>query len=79
MARGWESKAIEEQIDAAEAAKQRRAEPVPTPEELAREARRQSLLLSRARIVNQIEAARDARHRAQLELALAHLDAELRD
>jgi hypothetical protein len=78
MARGWESKAVEDQIAAAEAAKQAREGRELTAAERERRARREGLLLSRAKIVRELEAARDARHRAMLERALAHVEAELK-
>ena len=76
MARGWESKSVEDQMAAAE---ERRlaAKRVRTPEELEREARRQGLLLSRAKIVGDMENARDDRHRAALQAALDFIDAQI--
>ena len=76
MARGWESKGVEDQIAAAE---ERKAGPKRqrTPQELERESRRQGLLLSRAKIVSDIENARDARHRASLQRALDYIDAQI--
>jgi hypothetical protein len=79
MARGWESKAVEDQIAAAEAAKQAREGRELTAAQRERRARREGLLLSRAKIVRELEAARGERHRAMLERALAHIDAELDD
>jgi hypothetical protein len=77
MARGWESKAVEDQIGAAEAEREARAKPVLTPLELEHRSRRDGLMLARARVVSAREAARDERYRALLERALAHVDAEL--
>lgn len=77
MARGWESKAIEEQLGAMEAEKEARAKPKLTTEELERRARKEGLQLSRARIVRDLEATHIERYRALLERTLAHLDAEL--
>ena len=79
MARGWESKAIEDQIGAAEAEREARSRPTLTFEEAAFRERRNGLLLSRARIVASLEKASDPRYRALLERSLAHLDAELAD
>jgi len=61
MARGWESKSVEDQIGAAEAAKSDRAKPALTPAERDRQARRDGLLLSRARVVKELESTADAR------------------
>ncbi len=77
MARGWESKAVEEQIAAAEAEKQAQERPELTARERERRAHRERLVLSRARIVSDLEAARHERHRALLKRALADLDAQL--
>ncbi|MEO5741103.1 MAG: hypothetical protein ABIS29_10960 [Vicinamibacterales bacterium] len=77
MARGWESKAVEDQIAASE---ERKAAPraARTPDELERESRKQGLLLSRAKIVGDIEHARDERHRATLRHALDYIDGQIR-
>ena len=48
------------------------------PDELERESRRHGLLLSRAKIVTDIENARDDRHRAALKQALEFLDNQLK-
>ena len=76
MARGWESKGVEDQIAAAEERKagSKRAR---TPDELDRESRKHGLLLSRAKIVRDLENARDDRHRAALQQALDYIDAQI--
>ena len=76
MARGWESKAVEDQIAASE---ERRSSPksVPTPEERERESRKQGLLLSRAKIAGDLDRARDQRHRATLQQALDYIDSQI--
>jgi hypothetical protein len=78
MARGWESKSVEDQIT------ERQVEaPAPkgknalSPLELKKHARRQSLLLARTRTVTALEATRDAGYRTMLERALLDLDSEL--
>lgn len=77
MARGWESKSVEDQIDSAKAEREARAKPHLSVEQREREDQKRSLLLSRAQIVNRMKASTNARYRAQLEIALAHLDAQL--
>lgn len=77
MARGWESKSVDDQQAAAEAAKAERGRPERTPEERERAARRDALMLNRARTLQSLQAACDARYRGLLEQTLAHLDAEL--
>jgi hypothetical protein len=77
MARGWESKSVEDQISATEAEKNARAEPQLSQPERERRERKQSLLLSRSQVVSRLKQASNERYRAQLELALAHLDEQL--
>jgi len=76
MARGWESKAVEQQQE--EAASKTAATGVSlTPEQLATEHRRQTLLLSRQQVLQQLQVACHPRHRQMLESALADLDVQL--
>ncbi len=77
MARGWDSKSVEDQIGAAEQEKAARRKPTVTAEEQERQSRRTGLLLSRAKILTDLEAAVDPRYRTLLERTLAHLDAEI--
>jgi len=76
MARGWESKSVESQIEDRAAPRERREER--SREDREREAKRHSVELSRRRIVRELETARSNAHRSALENALAHLDSELR-
>jgi hypothetical protein len=78
MARGWESKSVEDQKDAAESARAAAAKPALTPEEAERQSAREGLLLSRTRTLNALQGACDARYRALLETTLAHVDEELK-
>lgn len=75
MARGWESKSVESQIDAAQNDAGRVARK--TPEEVERESRRNSLMLSRTRVLHDLQTACNPRYRQQLEQALAHLDLQI--
>ncbi len=79
MARGWDSKAVEDQIASAEADKDARPSASVSPGDREKQAQRQSLLLSRTDILNRLKAARNERYRAQLEMALEHLEAKLRE
>ena len=79
MARGWESKSVEDQISEAEAEKALREKPVRSLAERERETRKQSLVLSRSQILDRIKVAQNARYRAQLETALDHIEKQLRD
>jgi hypothetical protein len=78
MARGWESKAVEDQIGAAEAKREARAKPAVSASDREVKVEREGLLLSRARIVGMLDVSRDDRYRAQLRQALEELDARLR-
>ena len=69
MARGWESKSVEAQQDAAADAK--RSGPPVTPEEAARRAERATLLLARSRALADLQHACAQAHRAMLEQAAA--------
>ena len=79
MARGWESKSVEDQIGDAQARKDALSKPLLSPGERERLTRKESLLLSRSQILSRLKLARNARYRAQLEAALAHLDEQLRE
>jgi hypothetical protein len=76
VARGWESKSVEEQ-QAEAAATPRSAKPPLTPAQLASQRQKQGLLLSRQRVLQQLEAAQNTRHRQLLQKALEDLDAQL--
>jgi hypothetical protein len=76
MARGWESKSVEDQIASAEAGAPRPG-PELTPDQQARAARRATLHLARASALQDLQRACNPRHRALVEQTLAHLDAEL--
>ena len=76
MARGWESKAVEAQQDAA-AESQRKAPPL-SPQAAARQAERATLMLARARAMADLQQACAAPHRAMLEQAIAELDERIR-
>ena len=78
MARGWESKSIEEQqVTAAEDKEHDRAKQALTAFEIERRKQKDGLLLERARIVRQIEGGHKRRYLELLERALAHVEKEL--
>ena len=79
MARGWESKSVEDQIGAAEAERELQARHQLTAEQREQSEHKQSLTLSRSLILSRIKAARDPRYRAQLKVALDQLDEQLRE
>ena len=77
MARGWESKSVEDQVAAAEAAREARAKPHLSAQEREALERKRSLLLSRAQVCARIASATNVNYRKQLERALKHLDEQL--
>ncbi len=76
MARGWESKSVEDQLEERERAKLQAAIPAPT-ETLEHRQRREVLLLTKSRLLDQRKAARSDAHRNMLEQALEAIDEEL--
>jgi hypothetical protein len=76
VARGWESKSVQEQIAAARA---REGEPKLhlTPEQIAVAKKCDALLLHRTRVLHDLENCRDDRYRKTLADGLAYLEAEL--
>ena len=77
MARGWESKSVEAQIDAAEVRKSAVLLNSPAPEELELIRRKENIVLSRTRVMRELSSAQNPRYRAVLKKALADLDAQL--
>ena len=78
MARGWESKSVELQIDSAEDKAKARRKPL-SLEEQASERKVDSLVLHRTRVLVDIAKARDERYRKTLEEGLAYLEAQLKE
>jgi hypothetical protein len=74
MARGWESKSVESQKETDP--RTDRGEAL-TPEQRELRRKRESLELSRRRVLQDLEAARSEIRRASLEKALAFLDEEI--
>jgi len=76
VARGWESKSVEaQQAEASENSAKRN--PPMSAEQAARSRERESLRLSRQRVLQQLEVSQNARHRAQLQVSLADLEERL--
>jgi hypothetical protein len=78
MARGWESKSVEAQIDMAESRRAAVQAKVLSHESLDLLRKKESLLMSRTRVVRDMESAQNPRYKAVLSKALADLDAQLR-
>ncbi len=77
MSRGWESKAVESQMEEAAARRSAvRQTPLSADEVLAR-SERQSLELSRTRVLHDLESTTHSRRREQLNAALRYLDEKI--
>ena len=84
MARGWESKAVEEQVEAASAASvpsagAPQAAVKPETEEAERKHRRETLRLVRSRVSQQLGNARSVAQRQALHQQLRSIDADLEE
>ncbi len=77
MARGWESKAVESQIEAAEARASRSKAIHVSAEQLSSERERESLELSRTRVLQDLASASNPRYRDLLQRSLQYLDEKL--
>ena len=76
MARGWESKSVESQIEDADLRPARGESPTPAQREIQR--KRDGLEMSRRRVLRDLAAAQSPVRRVSLEHALAFLEAEIR-
>jgi hypothetical protein len=77
MARGWESKDVESQREDLEAARERAIADKATMDRNALQRERESIQLSRTRVLHDLEQATHPRYRASVEEALRFLDAKL--
>ena len=76
MARGWESKSVEQQQEERSQERKRLRTPL-SPDAQQRNRRREGLLLSRESLSQQLHAASNPRYRQLLERAIAELDTQL--
>ncbi|HEX4966073.1 MAG TPA: hypothetical protein VF173_35010 [Thermoanaerobaculia bacterium] len=74
MARGWESKSVESQQDAKSYSERREGM---TPEQRQRKLKRESVELSRRRVLQEMATTRSPVRRTSLEQALAFLDQQI--
>ena len=79
MARGWESKAIADQIEERELRRQQSSETEATTEQRVLKERLDSLKLSRSRLLQQLEYARHPAHRSVLLNGLKALEREIEE
>jgi hypothetical protein len=77
MARGWESKSVEDQINERDAEAERLGKQEASPVDIEQKAKREGILLARARTASVLESARDERYQALLKRTLDYLDSEL--
>ena len=78
MARGWESKSVEDQVQQAQTKNNKPEKKAhASPAEIDVNRRREVLLLSRKRVERELESSQNARYKEQLNRALADLDAQL--
>lgn len=75
MARGWESKAVEAQIESAEKPHKPKLELTAAQLEAARKL--DGLLLHRTRVLRDLESCREARYKKQLTDGLTYLESQL--
>jgi hypothetical protein len=78
MARGWESKSVESQIELAETNVRPSFDDQLPAEELELMRKRESINLSRTRVLRELEASQNPRYRNLMQKALADLNSELR-
>lgn len=78
MARGWESKSVEEQIESAESRRlERKAAEAVTFEQVRLDREREAVQMQLIRMRREFEDARHDRHREQLQGAIKHLEEKL--
>ncbi len=77
MARGWESKAVEAQIESAESRRPRASANAIDPVIAERIRQREGLEMSRTRVMHDLDTANNPRYREILQAALKHLDDKL--
>jgi hypothetical protein len=75
MARGWESKSVEAQQEAA--TNREGAAPALSEQDAAKRTRRDTLMLARTRALSDLQHACAPAHRAMLEQAIGELDRQL--
>jgi hypothetical protein len=77
MAKGWESKAVESQVQEFEERDLGNSKKRLSSDQLEIQRRRQVLLLSRSRVQTDLQQSGNPRYREQLARALADIDAQL--
>ncbi len=79
MARGWESKSVESQMESSQLKQEETAKKRLTAEAAAALRKKETLLLARAHLQQQMQASQHPRHQVILQKALAELEKQLAD
>ena len=77
MARGWESKSVEDQIEEARRSQGASEGRVQSPEERARERKVETLKLERSRLTEQLKRARSEAHQRMIRQSLEAIEEEI--
>jgi len=77
MARGWESKAVEDQMEQATQSEEEPRRSARSSDEVQRKNRLDALRLTRSRLSEQLQKARTVTHRQMLHQSLRAIDAEI--
>ena len=77
MARGWESKSIEDQMEEAQRSQGETDRQFRTPEERERRLKVETMTLERSRLAEQLERARSETHRRMIQQSLNAIEAEI--
>jgi hypothetical protein len=77
MAKGWESKSVESQVEDSQGKGSSTRGSKLTPHEIDMRRRREVLILSRSRVERDLQLSQDQRYRDQLTRALADIEAQI--
>jgi hypothetical protein len=77
VARGWESKSVEGQIESADTERGSSGRESVTPEQAELRRKREDLLLARVRVLQQLQQSLNLRYQQMLKMALKDLDEKL--
>jgi hypothetical protein len=77
MARGWESKSVESQMESSQAQRKETGKKRLDPEVAAALRKKETLLLARTHLQQQMQASQHPRHREMLQNALTDLEKQL--
>jgi hypothetical protein len=79
MARGWESKSVESQMESSQAQRKETGKKRLDPEVAVAMRKKETLLLARTHLQQQMQASQHPRHREMLQRALVDLEKQLAD